>query len=663
MLLSCLANAIAQDKPLPKKTRAEDRNLEQRPVIQDVNTNAPQDKSSNPASQRQGKGSQIVNDSTQNIYGPKTTLWISENDVFRNELKYKQLDTALSNYHRWTYVQRLNNFYHDLGNVGTALNPVFPTISQTVGATPGFSVYQLYYDTEEPLYYDTKSPFTSFRLVWGGDGRAATRVEFSRNINPRWNFGFNFRSILVDKQVQRTGKGDRQTRSYYYDLYSSYKSKDSKYFLLTSVRRLRHRVNENGGILNLSDTTFTGYFADNAGPYLTKAETEVRMNAFHLYQQYQLAAPFQVYLKSDVTSQWNGFKDDAANEPNYERYFRFTSKDPDVDTVNVWDGMYYNTIVNEAGVKGNAAFLFYNFYYKIRHYNMFNRYVDETQLPFDNDGIENYVGGKIAFRFDSLSELSGKAEYLLDGNYILDAQLKTPWLDARGVSALAKPGFMTKAYRGSHHSWVNDFSDTFTNQLEAFLKVRWRGIYFSPGARYSIFTNYIFYKENRAPGEQAVMPVQSKGNQQIFSPEVRMELRFFRHFYLRPQVIYTSFLKNDDDAFKIPVWFANTQLAFENHLFKKNILVQIGIDAHWRSSYTAMGYDPTIQQFYIQDGVISDAYPLVDVFFNGAFKRGRFFVKYHNLIQAIRGTGYLPTPIYRGQKNILDFGFDLILFD
>jgi hypothetical protein len=32
-------------------------------------------------------------------------------------------------------------------------------------------------------------------------------------------------------------------------------------------------------------------------------------------------------------------------------------------------------------------------------------------------------------------------------------------------------------------------------------------------------------------------------------------------------------------------------------------------------------------------------------------------------MQLVTGTGYMPTPGYRGMKNILDFGFDLILFD
>jgi len=609
-----------------------------------------------------GRGSQIVDDSTKNVYGPKTTLWTTEQDVFINKSNYRPLDTALTNYHRWTYVQKFNNRYQDLGNVGTALNSIFPTLSTTIGANPGYHTYSLYYDTQEPKYFDTKSPFTKILLVWGGDGRAMTHVEFTRNINPRWNFGFNYRPILADKQLQRT-KGVRQTVSHYYDFHTSYKSTNNRYLLLANYRRIRHRVFENGGILLTSATTESAYFDQYAQPYLVAAQSEELRNTVHVFHQYQLASPFQLYHKLDLTRQRNYFSDIKANEPNYDKYFPYTNTDADIDTLNVKDGIEFKTTVNEFGVKGNAAFLFYSFFYRMRMYSTYNRYVDETILSFKNDGIENYVGGQIAFRFDSLSELSGRAEYLLDGNYLLQAQLKTPWLDATGISSLAKPSFLPLAYRGSHHSWVNSFSDPFYNQLSGFLKGNFGGFFISPGFTYTTLTNYIYYKSNTVTGEQTVIPVQSSGNQQVFTPEVRMSLRFFRHLYLRPQVLYTKLLKNDDRAVRTPEWFMNAQLSFENTLFKNAIQVQIGIDAHWRSDYTAQGYDPTIQQFYIQDKTITAAYPLVDVFFNGKFKGGKFFVKYHNINQLITTTGYLPTPTYRAVGNILDFGFELILFD
>jgi len=647
MFLSIGFTAFAQDRQLRSKVFTQDTT--KRPV----NSNT---------SERSGRGSQIVDDSTKNVYGPKTTLWITEQDVFMNKNNYRPLDTALLNYHRWAYVQRFNNLYQDLGNVGTALNPIFPTVSTTIGASPGYQAYSLFYETEEPKYYDSKSPYTKIFLVWGGDGRAMSHIEFTRNINPRWNFGFNYRPILADKQLQRT-KGNRQVVSHYYDFHTSYKSTNNRYTLLASYRRIRHRIFENGGIFLNRDSTFNAYFGQNAQPYLLAARTEELRNSIHLFQQYQLASPFQLYHKLDLTRQRNYFSDTRASEINYDKYFSYTNPDSDINTTNVKDGIEFKTTVNEFGIKGNAAFLFYSFFYKMRMFSTFNQYVDETQLSFKNDGIENYVGGQIAFRFDSLSELTGRAEYLLDGNYLLQANLKTPWLDGNVISSLSKPSFLPLAYRGSHNGWINNFTSPFYNQLSGFLKGDFGPLFISPGFTYTALTNYIYYKRNDVVNEQAVLPVQSSGNQQVLTPELRMSVRFFRHLYLRPQVLYTKFLKNDNQALRIPEWFINTQLSFENFLFKNAIQVQTGVDVHWRSDYTAPGYDPAIQQFYVQDSYVNPSFPLVDVFFNGKFKGGKFFVKYHNIVQLATKTGYLPTPTYRGQGNVLDFGFDLILFD
>ncbi len=128
-------------------------------------------------------------------------------------------------------------------------------------------------------------------------------------------------------------------------------------------------------------------------------------------------------------------------------------------------------------------------------------------------------------------------------------------------------------------------------------------------------------------------------------------------------MIYTSFLKNDDNAFRIPLLFVNGQLSYENALFKGNLLVQIGVDAHWKSAYQALGYDPAIQQFYVQDRSTVASFLLANVFFDAKLKRGKFFIKYHNLVQAFTKIGYVPTPGYQGQHNLIDFGFELILFD
>ena len=598
--------------------------------------------------------SKIIDDSSKSIYGPNTTLWITETDLFYNKKKnYQSLDTAINNFHRWTYVQRFNNKYQDLGNMGTALNPIFPVISTTIGASPGFRSYEPYFDTWQPRYYDTKSPYTRVYLVWAGNGRAMSHIEFARNINPRWNFGFNYRPILVDKQLQYR-RADRQAVSHYYDFFTTYKSKNDRYSLAASYRRIRHRVRENGGVLLTADTTFKAFFDPNAKPTLTGSESEELRQQVHFFHQYQLAKPFQIYHSMDYTLRKNIFRIDrtdlAAN------FFKVTIID---STKTTTDLMEFGTFENEVGVKGNAAFLFYNFYFKARSI--------QNSIPFLRGYdprssvalIENYVGGRIAFRFDSLSELRGSAEILLDGNYKLEGALATPWLDASLVSALSKPGYLQRAYRGSHNFWLNNFSNTLSNQLTGFAKVKLGRLFVRTGLTYTILSNAIYFSRF----QNAILPRQSNGNQQIFSPELNLSVKFFRNFFLRPQVIYTQLWKNDDNVIRIPELFVNAQLTYENILLDRHLQLQVGVDVHYKSDYKALGYAPDIQSYYIQDSQVIGGFPIVDIFLNAKIKGGRLFIKYHNAWQFGKPTGYLLTYGYPGVGNTLDFGFEIPLFD
>jgi hypothetical protein len=594
--------------------------------------------------------SKIINDSSKNVYGPKTSKWTMESDLFYNKKNFQPLDTSIHNFHRWTYVQRLNNKYQDLGNIGTALNPIFPVVSTTIGATPGFKSYDPYYDTEEPRYYDSKSPFTRLYVIWSGSGRAMTHVEFTRNINSRWNFGFNYRPILADKQLQRKF-ADRQTVSHYYDFFTTYGSKNERYFVAFNYRRIRHRIIENGGALG-KDTTFSAFFDADAKPNLTTAETEELRQNLHIYHHYKLAKPLQLYQSMDYNYRTNIFRIDKTEANSF---FKQTI----IDSAKTVDEMTFKTFQNEMGVKGNAAFLFYDFYYKFRTVSNTIAKLQGFDPRANSTLLENYVGARIAFKFDSLSELRGSAELLLDGNYKLEGALATPWLDASLTSVLAKPGYLQRAYRGSHNYWLNNLSNTFSNQLKGFVKVRWGNLFISPGVTYTLLSNNIYFTQFK----EAQLPVQSKGNQQIASPEVNMTLKFFRKFYLRPQVIYTQLLKNDDNAIRIPEWFVNAQLTFEDLVLKKNLQLQIGVDVHYKSDYKALAYAPDIQSFYNQDKRIIQGYPIVDIFLNAKIKGGRIFIKYHNALQAGRPTGYFLTYGYPAVPNLIDFGFEIPLFD
>ncbi|MBS1488438.1 MAG: hypothetical protein JST43_12695 [Bacteroidetes bacterium] len=605
--------------------------------------------------------SKIVNDSAKIVYGPKTTLSTTETEIFENKKNYVPLDTSIYNLHRWDFVKKFENKYQDLGNMGTAMNSLFPLVADQIGATPGYKVYDVYWETAEPRFYDTKSPFARINVIWGGKGRAMTHIEFTRNVHKRWNIGFNYRPILSVKQVQPSGKTDYQVRSQYYDFYTSYESKNGKYKLLASYRRINHQVKENGGVLLKRpgmvtvDTSYKAYFDPNAVPNLSAAASSELRNSIHFFHQYQWAKPTQVYHVFDYYRQINTFFDTRATDAT-SNYFPVPTAG--IVTANVDDVNTFQYLKNEIGFKGNAAFLFYDFYYKNRIYN--NNMANLLAQPAHAQGYENYVGSRISFRFDSLSYLSGQAEYLLDGHYKIFGSLRTPWLDADVKSALAKPGLMQQKYLGGYNRWANNFTNTFTNQVSGRIKAQFGFLSIYPGLTYTLLRNYIFFKSDV---NQLTRPYQSAGTQQIVSPDLRMDIKLHGHLRLKPYAAYTKLLSNDDQAISIPTWFVNVQLSYENFLFKRALQVHTGIDVHANNQYNAYGYNPAIQQFYVQNNIASPSFWTTDVFLNGRIKRGRFFVKYNNLLQTFTKQGYLPTPLYPNLRNTIDFGFELILFD
>ncbi|HEY5691375.1 MAG TPA: putative porin, partial [Cyclobacteriaceae bacterium] len=616
-------------------------------------------------------GSKVVDDSTRNTYGPNTSKWITEEDLFYNRNNYQPIDTSIINYHRWTYLQRFNNEYKDLGNVGSALYPIFPSLSGSIGVSTGFNAFDPYFDTEEPNYFDTKSPYTRMKIIWGGDGRAMTRIEFSRNINPQWNFGFNYRPLLVDRQVQRLGKGQpRQTISHYYDAYSAYKSKNDKYHFLINYRRIRHNSLELGGIEiveTATDSTYRSLFDDNTSPKLNNANSIQLQNQVHVFNEYKVGKALQLYHKLDLGKKVNTYKEDLGLDPIsfYDYRTSPTLLDPtEKDTVRTTDSTRFSFFTNELGIKGKIGRAFYNGYVKTRSYHFSYKYLTEDTLSIPLKDVEYYIGGRLSYEHDSLTHLTAWLEYLDGGNYGAEVTLKSKWLDAKAVQLQSRPSFIHNSYRGNFAVWNNDFKNIGSTQIEAFGKFWFGRLFISPGFTFTTYRDYIFFKKDTTNAStRSVLPFQSSGKQKLFSPELQMDIRFFRSMHLKPQVIYSSLLANDDEAIRVPELFVNTQLTFENSLFNNHLDVQIGVDFHWKSSYFDLAYDPAIQQFYTQEDVSTPSFPLTDIFFNGRMKRGRFFIKYNNIVQAFTKSGYLPTPVYPGQRNILDFGFELLLFD
>jgi hypothetical protein len=604
-------------------------------------------------------GSRVVDDTTKQVYGPKTSKYYYEKDVFLNRITYQPIDTSIRNFHLFNYVQWHNNIYQDLGNIGTSIVPMFYQVPNVIGITSGFNSYNLYWDDEQIRYFDTKSPYSNIRATLGGKGRSATRITFSRNITPQWNFGFTYRPLLIDKQIQRSGKGDRHVRATYYDIYTSYQTPDSSYRVMFNFRRNKHEVAEYGGVYDSADGfEYKDYFFINAQPNLQDASSrELRMNA-HLFHQYEVGRALQVYHIFDRYRQGNQFLDGSTTNDYYDHY-EFVND-------STWDKVKFKSVRNEVGIKGNLLKLFYNGYYAIRDYTFTNNNIDT--LGTQVSGTESYIGGRMSLHLDLIGEVAGWVEVQQNGNFRIEGEIKSKWFEAYVKQVQYAPALLLQRYRGTHDNWTNDFSNLNATQVNGFLHYDSKVLKVSPGLTFTRLGNYIFFKEDTVTTGQRVLPMQSSGQQVIFSPEFKFSLTFLRHVNLSSQIIYTKLLDNPDDAIQLPDLFINAQLSYSNIFFNGNFDMHGGVDVHYQSSYYPLGYDVPVQQFYVQEQITgaslrSPAFPIVDIFLNARIKRGRIFFKYHNLIQAFTQQGYMPTPAYPGQRNIIDFGFDWSFYD
>ncbi len=594
------------------------------------------------------KDGKLLDDSTKNIYGPTTTKYTFEKNVKYNQLEYYIIDTLIDNMHRFNYVDAQNKQLQDLGNIGTATMPMFSQLPKTIGVSSGISIYDVYFKSADQIkYYDTHSPYSNMDIVIGGAGRAITTVNYSRNINPHWNFGFDYKGLYIDKQVERTGKGDRNVLSNAYDLYTHYQTEDRKYQLLANLSRNMHKVNEFGGILVKDQTILSQYFEENPQRVLQGASTQELRTNIHIYQQYKFSDLIQAYHQIDRSKQENTFRgspiDSAYLDPIY------------LDSTATFDRVDFHTTTSEQGVKGDVGRLFYNFYHKTRYYDMDYGYVDEDTIGLKTNGFEQYGGAKVRLQIDSMTTLTGDLEYLVGSNYQIGGFFQSSKYAFGFRRMQYAPSFTQQFYYGNHDQWDNDFESTSIDEFKASLELKFGRVTVKPFGRWTLFNDYIYYDQQEKPNQVSDL--------QLLNIGTELQTNFRDKIYFTAYSVFSSVQGNNREAMRVPELLFNAKIYYENIVFDGNLQFQFGVDTHWKSAYLANAYDPAIQQFYLQDNFSLPAVAVIDIFANLKINRGRLFLKYINLGKAFSNTGYFASPGYIGQINGLDFGFKWAFYD
>jgi hypothetical protein len=254
-------------------------------------------------------------------------------------------------------------------------------------------------------------------------------------------------------------------------------------------------------------------------------------------------------------------------------------------------------------------------------------------------------------------QLQADGEYLLPGNFRLHGLFISPWLDVDNTKALYKPSLFHQQYRGNHREWSNDFRDIGVDQLKGTVKVPLKKIQLRPSLTLTRVNNFVYIGTD-------LKAQQATGQAFLLMPSLKTSIPVGKKFRIDSELIYTKVSGESADVLRIPAWYNNTRFYFDGPLFDDNVYVQMGVDVRFRSSFYADAYQPSLQQFHLQNNFEVLGYPVLDLFLDFRINRTRVLFKYNHLNAGLMAQeGYFVTPDYTGYRSFLDLGISWYLFD
>jgi hypothetical protein len=521
-----------------------------------------------------------------------------------------------------------------------------------IGTTSGFHVYDLYHASPDSMrYYDTKSPFTQMNAFFGGGNRNMLDLVFARNINPRWNVGFNFHTIRARKTLNPNARDDNLTEQTSYSVHTNYRSENGRYLLLGNFSRMKHLVNEQGGIISPDVDSTSLFFAyEDAKVWLRNSQVTDLRQDYHLYHEYELAKGWQIYHVFDKKKQDVTFIGDLISSDslffNLFNPVRYNSEDSTYNKNN------FSEWRNEIGFKGDFGLLYYNAFVKFRSGRMRSPTM-ETDNPFN----ELFVGGAIRGDLSEKWRFEAEGEYLVPGAFRIHGLFVSPFLEASYTKALYKPTSMQQVYFGNHHRWENSFSNIGLDQIKGVLKADFPSWSLRPNITLNRINNYVFFNE-----DQKV--TQSDGEAFMVIPGLTYSFNIRKKFFWESEIYYTLITGDGKDNFRIPELLFNSRIYYDSPLFNENLFLQIGLESRFRGDNLAESYNPAMQQFFLQNEFNVFAYPVIDFFVNLRINRTRVLVRMNHInINMMNEPGYFVTPYFTGLRRTLDIGISWPLFD
>ena len=620
-----------------------------------------------------GQGSksreELLVDSVNSPYGPHTSRYLYEGDIYENNFRYYLLDTLLLNFHRYTLVAKNNYSYQDLGTMGTATQPLFYEFPSDLGprlGTNSVAPYQIY--KENVRYYNTYSPLSDWYYAQGTQGKAIMDINVAQNIKPNWSAGLrylrtNSRVIIGQRAL---GRSSRQAIHENFTFHTYFHTQNKKYYLLAHLNIDAHKTDEEtGGIaidsLILRDGyTFDTLFTLPGGQLhnrLSGMASEQKSDNLHLYHHYALVDTHSLQIFHEVnrkTEKYIFIDENVAGElTGNGTYYDFFLLENNQIPSNPRYQMRLHTLGNKVGLKGSLVNLFYAAYMRVRQFKLQDEFERGQFVPRKIDP-QISVGGQLNLPIDKLAIATKiKAETVLGlASTRLSVHMAHPIMKGSYQYMAYVPSVAENYFNASVFRWNNNFRNTMVSRWLLSPQIHFKNTLVSPFLEHTRLTNYIYFDSLARPQQ-----LTNKIHYTRLGVSVDTKIGAIR------QVAYLFRTINDNDALRTPNWFVNYQIFYEGFLFKKALYAQLGFDIHYNTAFYADDFMPVTQQFYLQRFQSIGNYLQTDLFFNYRVNNVLMFIKFANALDKLVGKGYFASPRYMAAKRHIAFGLRWYLFD
>ncbi|UBM59605.1 putative porin [Marinilongibacter aquaticus] len=590
-------------------------------------------------------GAQILNDSTVNVYGPKSTGFFYEKEWLSDDSTLHHPDTLINDFHYMSINKANGWFWQDLGNEGMAARTLYFKAPNNAFTESGFSAFAPFYAPKlsEIKYFDTHSPYTEMAYVQNSRKMTNLGLTHSQNIRPNWNMTLNVNRILSAKQYSATTSEDRLMEHWDYTLNTNFTSKNKKYQLLAALVHFNHIQHEQGGISVFGEAVDSLKRGDIKGDYnteyqerLTEVKSQERWNDFHLFHQLKLAKGLSVFHTFDFQHHKYFYSDTLVQSNN--QYLIY----PDTATAEKIKNYYFfHNYQNRVGLKGFYKGFKYDLGLTARIYGFDARHEGRST----SSATEILVGGRAGYWFADSSSFLDNEVYIgygsqNKGNFYLNSELKIKNYTL-GFRQVSKPApLLYTEFSTPVAAWNQNMNNTNTTTAFAQARIAKENLWFVPKMTVHWVSNYLYFSDS-------LLPQQSNKKHLILNPDVVFGLRS-EHWKVQNRLMLNWVIGDDRAVFALPPLMDNLNVEY-NFLYAKVLRIYLGTDIYLRPAFQGLAYSPLIQNFYYDPkaGNILGV-PVADIYANFMIKRVKLAFGFNYINKGLPTSGFFSTPNYLG---------------